>query len=498
MKHERIMVVGLALISAVGLGVANFAGCGGTIENNDNLTKSEARELGKADWWDDYCELYGWYGDGICDDFCPLPDPDCNSGGRSDHQPVCKTDDARGAGWYWHDTDQLIKLEDCAGMAEAECAAIGSRSEGWFTDSGIIVLDNCHQAVGIALWGEVCGGSIGEICNDDLYCQGMPADLLGGSGICRQVGYCEQDSDCEVEGNSWTHPACMGYAACEAHACAWHCEQQPAGTWSWTTTLLGGVESDHPYPDNSERQWVINRDGAAKIKIHFARIELEQGYDWISISGEGEESAFVIDTSRDDLWTPGFEGDSLTITLHSDESVSYFGFEADAVSYYEQLDPGLCNTDDDCAAGLSCFPHQCFNAYAPCYGDCREGSQASGGTFVAEDTPLQIPDADPQGIRSTIKVQGLGECQPQITLDFSIAHTYAGDLVVGLTDPQGERLVLSNRQGGDADGLTADGFSLTGQLGSGGADGVWSLDVSDNAALDTGSLDSWSLTFVCD
>ena len=42
-------------------------------------TKDEVAERyadGKADGVD-FCELYGWYGDAICDSFCPLPDPDC-------------------------------------------------------------------------------------------------------------------------------------------------------------------------------------------------------------------------------------------------------------------------------------------------------------------------------------------------------------------------------------------------------------------------------------
>jgi hypothetical protein len=40
-------------------------------------TKEEIRSLGKADQGVDYCERYGWYGDGICDPFCLEPDPDC-------------------------------------------------------------------------------------------------------------------------------------------------------------------------------------------------------------------------------------------------------------------------------------------------------------------------------------------------------------------------------------------------------------------------------------
>ncbi|HEY8141462.1 MAG TPA: phospholipase D-like domain-containing protein [Kofleriaceae bacterium] len=46
--------------------------------DGDPITKDEARGRGgKSDDGIDLCEWLGWYGDGICDDFCPLPDPDC-------------------------------------------------------------------------------------------------------------------------------------------------------------------------------------------------------------------------------------------------------------------------------------------------------------------------------------------------------------------------------------------------------------------------------------
>jgi phosphatidylserine/phosphatidylglycerophosphate/cardiolipin synthase-like enzyme len=46
--------------------------------DSDPISKDEARGRGgKADDGTDLCEWLGWYGDGICDDFCPRPDPDC-------------------------------------------------------------------------------------------------------------------------------------------------------------------------------------------------------------------------------------------------------------------------------------------------------------------------------------------------------------------------------------------------------------------------------------
>jgi len=53
-----------------------FAACDSG--ESEPISKDEARARGgKSDDGIDLCEWLGWYGDGICDDFCPLPDPDC-------------------------------------------------------------------------------------------------------------------------------------------------------------------------------------------------------------------------------------------------------------------------------------------------------------------------------------------------------------------------------------------------------------------------------------
>ena len=62
------------LAMLIGLVIA-AAAC--TNESGSEVSKDDARNLGKADWGFDFCEDYGWYGDGVCDDFCPSPDPDC-------------------------------------------------------------------------------------------------------------------------------------------------------------------------------------------------------------------------------------------------------------------------------------------------------------------------------------------------------------------------------------------------------------------------------------
>jgi hypothetical protein len=52
------------------------------VEPGANPTKDEVRALGKADGGRDFCEELGWYGDGVCDDFCLQLDDDCASDAR--------------------------------------------------------------------------------------------------------------------------------------------------------------------------------------------------------------------------------------------------------------------------------------------------------------------------------------------------------------------------------------------------------------------------------
>ena len=65
------------------LGCALLFACGAPSQDTDGetdeLSKDEAARLGgKNDLGKDYCEAFGWYGDQICDSFCPSPDPDCS------------------------------------------------------------------------------------------------------------------------------------------------------------------------------------------------------------------------------------------------------------------------------------------------------------------------------------------------------------------------------------------------------------------------------------
>lgn len=116
---------------------------------------------------------------------------------------------------------------------------------------------------------------------------------------------------------------------------------------------------------------------------------------------------------------------------------------------------------------------------------------------VGASPNLTIPDNNPAGMRSRVTVSQAGQISV-VAVAIDITHSYIGDLTVALIAPGGSRVVLHARSGArtrdlkrtytDADtpGLAA----LHGQQ----AQGEWTLEVTDLAAVDVGVLRNWNLT----
>ncbi len=111
-------------------------------------------------------------------------------------------------------------------------------------------------------------------------------------------------------------------------------------------------------------------------------------------------------------------------------------------------------------------------------------------TYSSTDTPISIPDNNSTGIVSYINVPDSATVTEfQVTVN--ITHTYIGDLIVTLVAPNGSTVTLSNREGGSADNIYQT-YTVTASSGV-QIQGTWQLKVSDNAAYDVGTLDSWEL-----
>lgn len=118
----------------------------------------------------------------------------------------------------------------------------------------------------------------------------------------------------------------------------------------------------------------------------------------------------------------------------------------------------------------------------------------------ASATKVAIPDAPKAGIESSI-VANAAPAGRKVYIKVDITHTYRGDLLVEILAPGAKTAVtLHKRTGGSLDNLKGTyGVDLPSAQAlnslSAAPAGTWKLRITDQAAQDVGSLNSWALTF---
>ncbi|MFI9762154.1 M4 family metallopeptidase [Streptomyces sp. NPDC051963] len=133
------------------------------------------------------------------------------------------------------------------------------------------------------------------------------------------------------------------------------------------------------------------------------------------------------------------------------------------------------------------------NAWAGIAVGARPGGGGGGGTSFENAADVSIPD-NGAAVTSPITVSGrTGNAPSNLAVAVDIVHTYIGDLQVQLVAPDGTAYTLkAYGTGGSADNLNT---TYTVNASSEVANGTWQLRVQDNAAVDTGYISSWKLTF---
>ncbi|MBR8639559.1 M4 family metallopeptidase [Streptomyces tuirus] len=123
----------------------------------------------------------------------------------------------------------------------------------------------------------------------------------------------------------------------------------------------------------------------------------------------------------------------------------------------------------------------------------RSGGGGGGGTSFENTADVAIPDRG-AAVSSSVTVSGrTGNAPSNLQVAVDIVHTYIGDLRVQLVAPDGTAYTLKGYgTGGSADNIAT---TYTVDASSEVANGVWQLRVQDNAARDTGYINSWKLTF---
>uniref|UniRef100_UPI0004920725 M4 family metallopeptidase n=1 Tax=Streptomyces sp. 142MFCol3.1 TaxID=1172179 RepID=UPI0004920725 len=132
------------------------------------------------------------------------------------------------------------------------------------------------------------------------------------------------------------------------------------------------------------------------------------------------------------------------------------------------------------------------NAWAAVNVGSRPGG-GGGGTSFENTTDVSIPD-NGAAVTSSITVTGrTGNAPSNLAVSVDIVHTWRGDLVIDLVAPDGSTYRLKNFSSSDsADNVNA---TYTVDASSEVANGTWKLKVQDQAAQDTGYINSWKLTF---
>jgi hypothetical protein len=259
-NEETVMSTALPLCTALAL-IPLAAGC--VVEDPHGSARAKARAEaleGRAADGADLCELWGFYGDGECDAFCPSPDPDC---------PVCLALPVCDPGETAHE-----RVEECPADAScrevtlcgttiwceapAFCLAVPACEPG---ETAHPRLEDCP--IGVTCREEtVCGSTIW--CAGGALCLAVPTCEEGetahanvsecpADASCREVTVCGSTNWC----SSTDAPACAGEnpAGCIASGCeagfvcdttagtapsACACDPEN-GTWICTADLNGGI-----------------------------------------------------------------------------------------------------------------------------------------------------------------------------------------------------------------------------------------------------------------
>jgi subtilisin family serine protease len=93
------------------------------------------------------------------------------------------------------------------------------------------------------------------------------------------------------------------------------------------------LSSPHPYTDNYTETWQISHPGATKIAVLFSKFETELNYDVVTFSDLNGTIVGSWSGDNEDSFSPVINGDTMVISIKSDNSVGKYGFDIKAIAF---------------------------------------------------------------------------------------------------------------------------------------------------------------------
>lgn len=87
------------------------------------------------------------------------------------------------------------------------------------------------------------------------------------------------------------------------------------------------VSSAHPYKENGKETFQVKVPGARQISLYFSKFDTERDYDVVTIKDRNGREVQKISGQQDDTYSTVIEGDSATVEIKADDSVSGYGFD---------------------------------------------------------------------------------------------------------------------------------------------------------------------------
>ena len=240
------------------------------------------------------------------------------------------------------------------------------------------------------------------------------------------------------------------------------------------------------------------------------RVESSDGFLDVTPTAGGEVTAYILRSGYDlyvetfDVLTQGSVRGTVSLEGESDWSGVTITAEPGGASTETAADGGYLLTGLDAGSytitarrdGFSVGAAQVTIAEGEHLGDVDFALSIVHEVTECVQPGLSIPDNNSTGVTSTIDVAMAGEIT-SVRVFLDITHTYQGDLRVRLTSPAGTSILLHDRSGSSADDIVGwypDDLAPAGDLDAFLGEemqGTWSLQVSDHAGWDTGTLNEW-------